>query len=153
MALVRDPAEPDVMRRPPRDPREPLVTWARGAHMLAEGACLAVGVLSAYLWVVFQHGVGPRAHTVAFVALVLVHPLQALHCRSEHAVWWRLPVNRLVWVALVVLIGVQWAAVAWPPLSVLLGTASLSIGDWLVIAVATVWPVALLEAIKLRTAG
>ncbi|MBI2492648.1 MAG: cation transporting ATPase C-terminal domain-containing protein, partial [Candidatus Rokubacteria bacterium] len=26
MALVRHPAEPDIMRRPPRDPRESLVT-------------------------------------------------------------------------------------------------------------------------------
>jgi len=150
MALVRDPAEPDVMRRPPRDPREPLVTWTRGARMLAEAACLAAGVLSAYLWVVFQAGVGPRAHTVAFVALVLVHPLQALYCRSAREVWWRLPPNRLVWVSLVVLVAVQWGAVAWPPLASLLGTVPLAAGDWALIAVAVAWPVALLEAVKRR---
>jgi hypothetical protein len=77
MALVRDPAEPGVMRRPPRDPREPLVTWARAVRMLGEAACLTAGVASAYLWVVLQEGAGPRAHTLAFVVLVLIHPLQA----------------------------------------------------------------------------
>jgi Ca2+-transporting ATPase len=148
MGLVRDPAEPDVMRRPPRDPREPLVTWGRGARMLLEGACLAAGVLSAYVWALLQEGAGPRAHAIAFVALVLVHPLQALRCRSEHVGWWRLPANHLLWIALVVLVLVQWAAVTWSPLAGLLGTAPLSVADWLVVAVAVTWPVALLEAMK-----
>jgi Ca2+-transporting ATPase len=150
MALVREPAEPDVMRRPPRDPRQPLVTWSRGLRILVEGACLAAGVLSAYTWVVLQAGPGPRAHTVAFVALVLVHPLQALHCRSTERRWWRLPPNHLVWVALAVLIAVQWAAVSWAPLAGLLGSTPLGAEDWLTVAIAVVWPVALLEAFKTR---
>ena len=148
MALVRDPAEPDVMRRPPRAPSEALVTRAFGIRMLAEAACLAAGVLSAYLWVVLQEGVGPRAHTIAFVALVLVHPFQALHCRSEHRHSWRLPPNRLIWAALIVLVLVQWAAVAWPPLAGLLGTVPLGPGDWLLVAAAVLWPIGLLEATK-----
>jgi Ca2+-transporting ATPase len=148
MALIRDPAEPDVMRRPPRDPRQPLVTWWLGARMLGEGACLAAGVLSAYVWVLLQEGPGPRANTVAFVALVLVNPLQALHCRSASRPWWRLPPNPLVWGALAVLLVVQWCAVSWAPLAGLLGSVPLAAGDWLVVAVACVWPVALLEAVK-----
>ena len=150
MALVREPAEPDVMQRPPRDPRLPLVTWSRGLRILIEGACLAAGVLSAYAWVVLQTGPGPRAHTVAFVALVLIHPLQALNCRSARRHWWQLPPNRLVWVALAVLVAVQWCAVSWSPLTRLLGTVPLAAGDWLIVAAAVVWPVALLEALKLR---
>jgi magnesium-transporting ATPase (P-type) len=100
--------------------------------------------------VVLQSGPGPRAHTVAFVALVLIHPLQALHCRSTDRHWWRLPPNHLVWGALAVLIAVQWLAVSWPPLTRLLGTVPLAAGDWLVVAAAVVWPVALLEALKYR---
>jgi Ca2+-transporting ATPase len=153
MALVRDPAEPGVMRRPPRDPREPLVTWARAGRMLGEAACLAAGVASAYLWVVFQEGAGPRAHTLAFVVLVLIHPLQALHCRSESEPWWRLPPNRLVWAALATLVAVQWCAVSWPPLAGLLGSVPLSAADWAVAAVAVAWPVTLLELVKRQSAG
>jgi Ca2+-transporting ATPase len=150
MALVREPAEPDVMQRPPRDPRQPLVTWSRGVWILIEGACLAAGVLSAYVWTVIHAGPGPRAHTVAFVALVLAHPLQALHCRSTNHYWWQLPPNHLVWLALAVLVAVQWCAVSWPPLTGLLGTVPLTSGDWLVVTAAIVWPVALLEALKRR---
>jgi Ca2+-transporting ATPase len=148
MALVREPAEPDVMRRPPRDPREALVTRRLGAGMLVEGAFLAAGILSAYVYVLLHDGPGPRANTVAFVALVLVHPFQALHCRSEREFWWRLPPNPLAWAALLTLVAVQWGAVTWRPLAGLLGAVPLAPGDWLVVGVAVLWPVGVLEATK-----
>src|SRR5262249_5336978 len=113
MALIRDPSEPDVMRRPPRDPSEALVTWRFGRRMLAEGPWLAAGVLSAYLWVIWQAGAGPRATTMAFMALVLIHPFQAMNCRSEQFGWWRLPSNPLTWIALVTLVGLQWLSISW----------------------------------------
>jgi Ca2+-transporting ATPase len=100
MALIRDPAEPDVTRRPPRDPRDALVTWRFGQRMLAEGALLSAGVLGAYCWAVWREGPGPRATTMAFVALVLLHPFQAINCRSDDVGWWRLPPNGLAWGAL-----------------------------------------------------
>jgi Ca2+-transporting ATPase len=148
MALIRDPAEPDVMRRPPRGRQDALVTWRLGRRMLAEGALLSAGVLGAYLWTVWQDGPGPHATTVAFVALVLIHPLQAINCRSERVGWWRLPPNRLSWAALAVLGAVQWAAVSWTPLARLLGTVSLSAGDWGVVTLWILCPVLLLEALK-----
>ncbi|HET8576836.1 MAG TPA: cation-translocating P-type ATPase, partial [Methylomirabilota bacterium] len=114
MALIRDPAEPNIMRRPPREPGEALVTWRFGGRMLAEGALLAAGVLSAYLWVVWQEGPGPRASTMAFMVVVLIHPFQAMNCRSEQLGWWRLPRNGWIWTALLALVGLQWASVAVP---------------------------------------
>ena len=148
MALVRDPAEPDIMRRPPRDPRESLVTRRFGVRMLGEGALLAAGVLSAYFWVVGREGVGPRAHTIAFLALVLFQPFQAMQCRSERVGWWRLPRNPLIWVSLLALAALQWWATSWPPLARLLATAPLSPVDWAVAAAAVIWPVLVLEAVK-----
>jgi Ca2+-transporting ATPase len=148
MALIRDPAEPDVMRRPPRDRQDALVTWRFGRRMLAEGVLLSAGVLGAYLWAIGQDGPGPRATTIAFVALVLIHPLQAINCRSDRVGWWRLQPNGLTWVALAVLGAVQWAAVSWAPLARLLGTVSLSAGDWGLVALGIVCPVLLLETFK-----
>jgi Ca2+-transporting ATPase len=148
MALIRDPAEPDVMHRPPRDRRDALVTWRLGRRMLAEGGLLSAGVLGAYLWTVWQDGAGNRANTIAFVALVLVHPLQAMNCRSERLGWWRLPPNALSWIALATLWGVQWTAVSWTPLMRLLGTVSLSAGDWVLVTLWSLCPVLLLELFK-----
>jgi Ca2+-transporting ATPase len=148
LALIGDPPEPGVMRRPPRSPGEALVTWRFGRRMLAEGALLAAGVLGVYLGVMAREGPGPRATSVAFVALVLVHPFQALNCRSDRLGWWRLPPNRLSWIACVVLFAVQWGAVSWTPLASLLGAAPLSPGDWLSVTASALWPVLLLEGWK-----
>jgi Ca2+-transporting ATPase len=148
MALIRDPAEPGMMRRPPRDPRQALVTWRFGVRILAEGALLAAGVLSAYFWALAQDGAGLRANTMAFVALVLVHPLQAAYCRSADQGWWRLPRNALIWVSALTLAFIQWAAITWAPLATILGAEPLALGDWVVLLAAVTWPVALLEALK-----
>jgi P-type Ca2+ transporter type 2C len=148
MALISDPAEPDAMRRPPRNRQDALVTWRFGRRMLAEGTLLSAGVLAAYLWTVWQDGPGARATTIAFVALVLIHPLQAMNCRSERIGWWRLPPNGLSWASLVVLWIVQWVAVSWAPLAHLLGAVSLSAGDWGLMTLWILCPVALLEALK-----
>jgi Ca2+-transporting ATPase len=153
VALIRDPAEPNIMRRPPRDPREPLVTWRFGARMLAEGALLAAGVLSAYLWTVWHEGPGLRASTIAFVSVVLIHPFQAMNCRSDRYGWWRLPPNRLVWLSLATLVATQWVAVSWVPLASLLHTTPLPGSDWLLITAAVLWPVLLMEVVKARRSG
>jgi len=147
-ALIRDPAEPDIMRRPPRDPQEALVTWRFGRRMAAEGALLAAGVLSGYLWVVWREGAGAHANTIAFVALVLLHPFQAMNCRSDRVGWWRLPANWLTWGSLLALGGLQWLTVSWGPLQALLGTVPLSGGDWLAVVCAVLWPVLLMEVGK-----
>ncbi len=148
VALICDPAEPDIMRRPPRDPQEALVTWGFGRRMAAEGALLAAGVLSGYLWVVWREGAGAHANTIAFVALVLLHPFQAMNCRSDRVGWWRLSANWLTWGSLLALAGLQWLTVSWGPLQALLGTVPLSGGDWLAVVCAVLWPVLLMEVGK-----
>jgi P-type Ca2+ transporter type 2C len=150
VALIRDPAERDVMRRPPRERSEALVTWRFGGRALGESALLAAGVLGVYLYAVACYGSGSRASTVAFLTVVLVQPLQAMHCRSPHVTVWRLPSNRLLAVSLVALSLIQWAAVSWRPLAALLGTVPLSGGDWLVSAVGILCPVLVLEILKTR---
>ena len=148
LALVRDPAEPDMMTRPPRDPAEALVTWGFGLRILLEGALLAAGVFSAYMWAAWQDGPGPRASTMAFVAIVLIQPFQAMHCRSPRMPWWRLPVNPLSWMSLLVVALLQWAAVGYLPMNRLLSTEPLALSDWVVVSAAVLWPVALMEAAK-----
>ena len=147
-ALIRDPADDDAMRRRPRDPAEALVTWRSGTRILGEGALLAAGVLSIYLWTVWRDGPGASASTMAFMALVLIHPFQAMSCRSERLNWWQLRPNPWIPLSLVALFALQWLAITWGPLARLLGTRPLTGADWLVLALGVLWPVALLEAVK-----
>jgi P-type Ca2+ transporter type 2C len=153
VALIRDPAEPDIMRRPPRDPRAALVSRRAGGEMLVEGVLLSAGALTAYVWGIWQYGVGAQAGTLAFLALVLLHPFQALNCRSQNVVWWRLPPNPLIWTSVAVLALVQWLAIAPTPLAKILQTAPLSAGDWLVATACAVWPAAVMQLAKLLRAS
>lgn len=59
--------------------------------------------------------------------------------------WCRIRLNTLSWLALAVLIGLQWLTVSAPPLAGLLGTTPLGPADWLILAVGVLWPVTLLE--------
>lgn len=136
------------MRRAPRDPAEALVTWRSGARILGEGALLAAGVLSIYLWTVWWDGSGASASRMAFTALVLIHPFQAMSCRSERLNWWQLRPNPWIPLSLVALFALQWFAITWAPLARVLGTRPLTGADWLAVALGVLWPVALLEAVK-----
>jgi hypothetical protein len=85
---------------------------------------------------------------MAFMALVLVHPFQAMNCRSARLNWWQLPPNPWVPLSLMALLALQWMAIEFGPLARLLGTARMSRADWLVLAFGVLWPVALMEALK-----
>jgi hypothetical protein len=85
---------------------------------------------------------------MAFMGLVLIHPFQAMSCRSTRLNWWQLPPNPWIPLSLIALLGLQWMAVELGPLAALLGTASLTRADWLVLALGVLWPVAVLEALK-----
>ena len=128
------------------------MTWPFVLRMLAEGSLLAAGALSAYLWVIWQAGAGSRATTMAFMALVLIHPLKAINCRSERLSWWRLPPNGYTWAALSVLVGLQWLSISVEPLARVLGTVPLAAADWAVLTIAVLWPVAVMEVVKGRGA-
>jgi magnesium-transporting ATPase (P-type) len=87
---------------------------------------------------------------MAFMALVLIHPFQAMNCGSQQFGWWRLPSNPLIWVALATLVGLQWLSISLSPLSRLLGTVPLAPVDWLVLASGVLWPVVSMEFVKGR---
>jgi Ca2+-transporting ATPase len=116
--------------------------------MLLEGVLLSGGALTAYAWGIWQYGVGAHAGTLAFLTLVLLHPFQALNCRSQTRVWWRLPPNPLIWVSVITLAAVQWLATGPTPLAAVLQTAPLSVVDWLAATACAMWPVAAMQFAK-----
>ena len=85
---------------------------------------------------------------MAFMALVLIHPFQAMSCRSERLSWWQLPPNPWVPASLIALFALQWLAIEFGPLARLLATAPLTRADWLVLAFGVLWPVVVMEALK-----
>jgi Ca2+-transporting ATPase len=154
LALSMDPPEPDVLRRPPRDPHEPIIRTQDFRRYGLEAAALTAGALGAYGWGLLRYGPGPQASTLAFMTLTMGQLLHARACRSEtHGLFSaeRLPENRWLDRALLASAALQLATVLLPPLRGLLGTTPLLPADALVVAVAAGLPHLAIEAMK--TAG
>ncbi len=143
LALGVEPADPEVMRRPPRDPRSAVVTPRMWIDIAVVGAIMAAGTLAVMDWalpggLVTGPGVGrglPRARTLAFTTLVLYQLFNALNARSEDRSAFHRPfANRWLGRALLLSLGLQIAVVHAPSLQRAFGTVPLSWADWLLCA-------------------
>ncbi|MGE5651695.1 MAG: cation-translocating P-type ATPase [Bacillota bacterium] len=149
IALTAEPPEEDVMARPPRDARQPMIGRDDLAHYTREAALIAGGALAAHLYATARHGAGPRAGSVAFNTLILGQLLHALSCRSER----RRPFsgaarNRQLDWAIAGSVGLQLLANLVPGLRRLLGMRAPVFGDVLAVAAGAALPLLLNEAAK-----
>ena len=84
LALGMEPPEPDIMRRRPRPPAEPVITWARGLRILLDGLLIA-GVTAAGFWLVYR-GRPDRltaARSMAFCICAYSQLFYSFGCRSR----------------------------------------------------------------------
>jgi len=149
LALAIDPPEPDLMRRPPRDPRAGIFTRPAVLLMAAGGIWSTLANLALFVWALASGRSLVEAMTMTFVSLVLIQFIKAYNFRSDRiSVLHRPFANR--WLNLAV--GWELALLALivylPVLHEPFGTYALPLADWaIVIAVAlTILPV--LEAVK-----
>jgi len=153
VALVLVPGETDVMSRPPRDPKEPLLTWGATGRIALRSAVVAAVVLWSYT-AGGGRGDGPRGQTLVMATLALTLLAGAFPGLSETSPFWRMgrSLTPPFWLALAGGLGLQILALHWPPLASVLLTEPLSAHDWLrVLGMALVALVAV-EAGKLLTA-
>ncbi|BCX19050.1 MAG: ATPase [Geminicoccaceae bacterium] len=125
LALALEPAEPDVLKRPPRDPRRPFTTGRELASWAREGAVIGAGALAAWAGARAIHGPASAVPgTVAFHTLTTAQLLHALACRSERRSLWpgapRLARNPWLELALPASGALQLATLLLPPLRRLL---------------------------------
>ncbi|MEZ5473842.1 MAG: cation-translocating P-type ATPase [Steroidobacteraceae bacterium] len=81
LALAVEPAEPDVMRRPPRPPNESLFARGLGLHAFLVGLLMAGLALGAEAWFV---GADPAAwQTIVFTTLCFTQLGHVIAIRSE----------------------------------------------------------------------
>jgi Ca2+-transporting ATPase len=89
-AFVAEPAEPDLMRRPPRDPKLKFLDTFMVQSIILPAAGLLAAVCGAYLATWYSGAGLTAAQTVAFATWLLGHVFLAFNLRSE-----REPVIRL----------------------------------------------------------
>lgn len=84
LALAVDPKDPDVMKRPPRDPQAPLLDRGRFLTVCVQGLVMAAATLAVFgIALSIVKDEVPFARTMTFTTLVLVQFLHAFTCRHD----------------------------------------------------------------------
>ena len=153
-ALALEPSAPDVMKRSPRDPQEPLLTRSFVSLIVWQGALLAGVTLLAFRVGMQWHGIEGeglrRATTMAFMTLALVQVFHAFDARSrKNSIFsGRLFTNGWLWAAVATCLLLQMAAVYLPLLQRVLHTVPPTMSEWAVIVSCSLLPVVVIEILK-----
>jgi cation-transporting ATPase F len=85
LTLVFEPKEPGLMRRPPRDPRRPLLGVALGMRTALVTAMMMVGAFWLFNWELNRPGHSVEAaRTVVVNVIIFVELAYLFNCRSLH---------------------------------------------------------------------
>ena len=136
LALGIDPADPEVMDRPPRPRGEGVITLRMWAGIAFVGVIMAAGtlaVLDASLPGGLIEGTGDIAYgqTMAFTTLMLFQLVNVFNARSdEHSAFHGVFGNPWLWLAVGFSLGLHMAVIYVPFLQQAFSTVSLSVIDW-----------------------
>ncbi|HEY4187535.1 MAG TPA: cation-translocating P-type ATPase [Polyangia bacterium] len=89
LALVMEPRDPDVMRRPPRPAAEPILGRAEWANILLTGFLQGAVTLAVFLWGLRARSL-PAARDLAFSTLVFGELFRSFASRSRTRTLWQL---------------------------------------------------------------
>jgi len=155
LALAMEPAADDVMQRPPRDPRVPLMTrsfaWLIAWQGLLLAACTLLAFRVGLRWY-GETGTGlQHSVTIAFMTLSMVQIAHTLNARSRTKSLFRSSLfsNRWLLAAIAFTVLLQLTVVQIPFLRQVLNTVPLSWRDWQLILACTLVPLVVVEVVKL----
>jgi len=82
LMLVFEPKEPDLMQRPPRDPREPILTFPLFMRTGFVTLIILAGAFGLFLWEQARGATLTEARTIVVNVIVVVEIFYLLNCRS-----------------------------------------------------------------------
>lgn len=144
LALGVDPADPEAMRQPPRDPRKRILEKDFVKHFVVVGLLIGALVIGGYLGVLFLGGwewgsqlafdspLHRHAASFAFATLVIIQLFNAFNFRSDKlsAFSARVQTNLWLWVSILISVLLVWTVVELPAAQTLFKTSGLSLAEW-----------------------
>ncbi len=151
LSLAVEPSEGEVMRRPPRDPEEAILSRGFLGQIALYATLIAGSTLAAFM-VALERGPQERAITVAFVTLALAQAFHLGNARSSSPVLSPRRAGANPWAlgALALVVVLQLAAVYVPALAAILRVVPLTLTDWSLVLPAALLPAVLGQLIRLR---
>jgi Ca2+-transporting ATPase len=142
LALGVEPPDPNVMKKPPRDPKSRVITRTMWFDIFFVGIIMMVGTLTvmdlslAGGFITLANGTMHYAQTMAFTTLVFFQLFNAFNARSDElSAFTALFSNKWLWIAIGVSLGLQLLVVYVPFLQEAFSTVPLSATDWVMCVV------------------
>ncbi len=158
LALAFEPPEHNVMRRAPRDPKEPLLSLFFVWRVIMVSVLMLAGAMGLFLWEISRGTSLETARTMAVSAVVVAEMFYLFNSRHVfHTTLSRegLFGNPKVLIVVAVCAALQLAFVYAPPMQAVFGSTALGIGEWSLVLLAgvMVFSVAELEKCLIRRLG
>jgi magnesium-transporting ATPase (P-type) len=156
LALAFEPAEPDVMRRPPRDPAAPILSPFLSWRLVFVSVLLVIGIFGLFVWEIGNGASLAAARTVAVNMLVAGEIVYLINSRRiQGACWTRdgLFGSQPALIAIAIVTGLQLLITYLPLMQSLFGTAAIGPGAWARVAAVAVVLFLLVELEKALVRG
>jgi Ca2+-transporting ATPase len=128
LALAAEPGEPDIMKRPPRSPKESLFADGLGVHVIWVGLLMGLLCLGTQTWAIKT---GAHWQTIVFTVLCLSQLGHALAIRSERRSLFTMGIrsNMPLLYSLLLTVVLQTATIYLPFLNRIFHTVPLTMGE------------------------
>jgi len=135
IALGFEPAEKDIMMRPPRGAKESIFSQGLLNLILFRGTIIGVSTLAVFASIFHFTSSVETARTTAFVTLVITQLMHVFECKSERKNIFEVPFfnNIALVLATMCSLAMILSAVYIPFMQEIFKTVPLSINDWILI--------------------
>jgi Ca2+-transporting ATPase len=149
LALAMEPAESNVMTRPPRRPDEAILSRPFLLQILMYGSLITAATMGAFLWALAYRPM--QVTTIAFMTLALAQILHLGNARRRRPVLsaGRAASNPYAVGAVLLSAGLQVSALYIDPLPRLLRVSPLDVREWAVVGCCALIPAVVGQALKL----
>jgi Ca2+-transporting ATPase len=150
LALVMDPTDEDVLRRPPRQPKEPMIGRPQWISIVITGLLQGSVTLGVFIWALRERNLS-EARNLAFSTLVFGEVLRSFASRSPTRLFWEVGAftNLRLLAVVVASVVAQLAIHHMPVTERLFQIHNLSLGDCLLSLLMGLIPVTVIEIAKL----
>jgi Ca2+-transporting ATPase len=159
IALGVDPAESDIMSRPPRDPKNRVLNNKFLRRLFMIGAVIGLSVIIAFVYTLVSDGwvwgtefsaeTLRHGQTLAFATLVIIQLMNSFSVKSMKPLKLKQIFNNSFhFVAILVSLGIVALVVYLQFLNKVLGTMPLHGNDWIIIGIASIVPIIIFEMTK-----
>jgi magnesium-transporting ATPase (P-type) len=135
LMLAFEPKEPGIMRRPPRDPGQPILTGALVKRIVLVSLLMLAGAYGVFLWELQRTDSIEAARTTAVNVFVMVELFYLVNCRSLDHTMFHVGVfsNPWIWRGVAAMTGLQLIPTYLPSMNRLFHTASIDGAAWTLI--------------------